>query len=199
MSVAPDPLRLAVVPGDGIGPEVVEVTVPLLEEAARLEGTRLEVTELDWGSDHYHLTGAAMPADAADVVRRHDAVLFGAVGRPDVPAHVAVWGLILALRQQLDLYVNLRPVTSWPGIPGPLRDGAEVDFVVVRENTEGEYAGVGGRSHTGTPDEVAVEVAVHSRRAIERVARYAFDLARRRNGLLSLVTKSNASKYGYVL
>jgi tartrate dehydrogenase/decarboxylase/D-malate dehydrogenase len=199
VSVAPDPLRLAVVPGDGIGPEVVEVTVPLLEEAARLEGTRLDVTELDWGSDHYHLTGAAMPADAADVVRRHDAVLFGAVGRPDVPAHVAVWGLILALRQQLDLYVNLRPVTSWPGIPGPLRDGAEVDFVVVRENTEGEYAGVGGRSHTGTPDEVAVEVAVHSRRAIERVARYAFDLARRRNGLLSLVTKSNASKYGYVL
>ena len=192
-------LRVAVVRGDGIGPEVVEATLPLLEQAAGQEGTRLQVSELDWGSDRYLATGAVMPADAAQIVGGHDAVLFGAVGRPDVPAHVAVWGLILALRQQLDLYVNLRPVTSWPGIPGPLRDGSGVDFVVVRENTEGEYAGIGGRTHAGTIDEVAVEVAVHSRRAIERVARYAFDLARRRNGLVSLVTKSNASKYGYVL
>ena len=186
-------LKLAVVPGDGIGPEVVEVAVPLLARAASLEGRRLELTELDWGSDRWLETGAAMPADAAELVRRHDAVLFGAVGRPDIPPHVPVWGLILALRQQLDLYVNLRPVTSWPGIPGPLRDGDGVDFVVVRENTEGEYAGMGGRAHAGTPDEVAVEVAVHSRRAIERVAHYAFELARRRRGQLSLVTKSNAS------
>jgi tartrate dehydrogenase/decarboxylase/D-malate dehydrogenase len=192
-------LRVAVVPGDGIGPEVVEATVPLLEQAAALEGATVELTSLDWGSDRYLDTGAAMPADAADVARAHDAVLFGAVGRPDVPAHVSVWGLILALRQELDLYVNLRPVASWEGIPGPLRDGADVDFVVVRENTEGEYAGMGGRSHTGTPDEVAVEVAIHSRRGVERVARYAFELARGRRGLVSLVTKSNASKYGYVL
>ncbi|HEX7084535.1 MAG TPA: isocitrate/isopropylmalate dehydrogenase family protein [Gaiellaceae bacterium] len=190
---------MAVVPGDGIGPEVVEATVPLLEQAAALEGATVELTSLDWGSDRYLDTGAAMPADAADVARAHDAVLFGAVGRPDVPAHVSVWGLILALRQELDLYVNLRPVASWEGIPGPLRDGADVDFVVVRENTEGEYAGMGGRSHTGTPDEVAVEVAIHSRRGVERVARYAFELARGRRGLVSLVTKSNASKYGYVL
>jgi tartrate dehydrogenase/decarboxylase / D-malate dehydrogenase len=192
-------LGLAVVPGDGIGPEVVDVTVPLLERAVELEGRRLDVTELDWGSERYLAEGAAMPDDAAAIVRRHDAVLFGAVGRPDIPAHVPVWGLILALRQQLDLYVNLRPVTSWPGIPGPLRDGEGVDFVVVRENTEGEYTGMGGRTHVGTPDEVAVEVAVHSRRGIERVARYAFEIARGRRGLVSLVTKSNASRYGYVL
>ncbi len=192
-------LRIAVVPGDGIGPEVVEVTVPLLERALVLEGRALAVTELDWGSERYLREGAAMPPDAAELLRRHDAVLFGAVGRPDVPNHVAVWGLILALRQALDLYVNLRPVTSWPGVEGPLRDGADVDFVVVRENTEGEYSGAGGRAHQGTADEVALEVALHSRRGIERVARYAFDLARSRRGLVSLVTKSNASKYGYVL
>jgi tartrate dehydrogenase/decarboxylase/D-malate dehydrogenase len=140
-----------------------------------------------------------MPDDAVDTVRAHDAVLFGAVGRPDVPQDVPIWGLILKLRQALDLYVNLRPVTSWPGLDGPLRDGAGVDFVVVRENTEGEYAGVGGRSHAGTPDEVAVEVAVHTRRGIERVARHAFTLARSRRGLVSLVTKSNASRFGYPL
>jgi tartrate dehydrogenase/decarboxylase / D-malate dehydrogenase len=187
-------VKLAVVPGDGIGPEVVWATVPLLEQLVALE-----VTELDWGSDLWLRTGRAMPDDAVDTVRAHDAVLFGAVGRPDVPQDVPIWGLILKLRQALDLYVNLRPVTSWPGIEGPLRDGRDVDFVVVRENTEGEYAGVGGRSHTGSPDEVAVEVAVHSRRAIERVARHAFGLARGRRGLVSLVTKSNASRFGYPL
>jgi tartrate dehydrogenase/decarboxylase/D-malate dehydrogenase len=192
-------LSIAVVPGDGIGPEVVEATLPLLERAVAREGARLEPTVLDWGSDRYLSEGAAMPPDAADTVRAHDAVLFGAVGRPDVPPDVPVWGVILALRQALDLYVNLRPVTSWPGIAGPLRDGEGVDFTIVRENTEGEYAGVGGRSHVGTSEEVAVEVAVHSRRAIERVARYAFELARERRGLVSLVTKSNASRYGYPL
>jgi len=187
-------VKLAVLPGDGIGPEVVGATMPLLERLAPLE-----VTELDWGSDRWLRTGAAMPADAVETVREHDAVLFGAVGRPDVPQDVPVWGIILKLRQALDLYVNLRPVTSWAGIEGPLRDGANVDFVVVRENTEGEYAGIGGRSHAGTADEVAIEVAVHTRRAIERVARFAFELASRRRGLVSLVTKSNASRFGYPL
>jgi tartrate dehydrogenase/decarboxylase / D-malate dehydrogenase len=187
-------MRLAVVPGDGIGPEVVAATVPLIERLVPLE-----VTELDWGSERWLQTGTVMPDDAVATARAHDAVLFGAVGRPDVPQDVPVWGLILKLRQELDLFVNLRPVTSWEGIAGPLRDGAGVDFVVVRENTEGEYAGVGGRSHSGTPDEVAVEVAIHSRRGIERVARHAFALARARRGLVSLVTKSNASRFGYPL
>lgn len=187
-------MRLAVIPGDGIGPEVVGATVPLLERLVPLE-----LTELDWGSERWLREGAAMPLDAVETLRAHDAVLFGAVGRPDVPHDVPVWELILKLRQTLDLYVNLRPVTSWPGIDGPLRDGADVDFVVVRENTEGEYAGMGGRSHVGTEDEVAVEVALHTRRAVERVARYAFELAGQRRGLVSLATKSNASRFGYPL
>jgi tartrate dehydrogenase/decarboxylase/D-malate dehydrogenase len=187
-------VKLAIIPGDGIGPEVVGATVPLLERLVALE-----VTELDWGSERWLREGTAMPADAVETLRAHDAVLFGAVGRPDVPHDVPVWQLILKLRQALDLYVNLRPVTSWPEIEGPLRDGAGVDFVVVRENTEGEYAGMGGRSHVGTDDEVAVEVAVHTRRAVARVARYAFDLAGKRRGLVSLATKSNASRYGYPL
>jgi tartrate dehydrogenase/decarboxylase/D-malate dehydrogenase len=192
-------LDVAVVPGDGIGPEVVGATLPVLRQAAMLEGVEVALTELDWGTDRYLREGAAMPDDAAETLHAFDSVLFGAVGRPDVPPHVPVWGLILPLRQQLDLYVNLRPVTSWAGIPGPLRDGEGVDFVIVRENSEGEYAGMGGRTHAGTPDEVAVDVALHSRRAIERVARYAFELARSRSGTVSLVTKSNVSKHGYRL
>jgi tartrate dehydrogenase/decarboxylase / D-malate dehydrogenase len=198
-AVSGRPLNIAAVPGDGIGPEVVAATLPLLRSAAQHDGFELEVTELDWGGDRYLRTGEAMPADAVQVLEGYDAVLFGAVGRPDIPAHVSVWGLILALRQALDLYVNLRPVTTWDGIDGPVRDAAGTNFVVVRENSEGEYAGIGGISHAGTDEEVAIEVAVHSRRAIARVARYAFELARRRQGQLTLVTKSNASKYGYVL
>jgi tartrate dehydrogenase/decarboxylase/D-malate dehydrogenase len=192
-------LEVAVVAGDGIGPEVVEATVPLLEQAAALENRSVAITRLDWGGDRYLRLGEAMPQDAADRLRAYDAVLFGAVGRPDIPAHVSVWGLILALRQELDLWVNLRPVWAWEGVPTPLRDGTGADFLVIRENSEGEYAGVGGRAHAGSSDEVAVEVAIHSRRAIERIARYAFQQAMSRRRLLTLATKSNASKYGYVL
>jgi tartrate dehydrogenase/decarboxylase/D-malate dehydrogenase len=192
-------LRVAAVPGDGVGPEVMDVSLPLLREAAGLDGVEVQVTTLDWGGERYLRSGAAMPEDAAEQLRRFDAVLFGAVGRLDIPEHVSVWGLILALRQALDLYVNLRPVSTWHGVPTPLHDASGIDFLVVRENTEGEYTGAGGRSHVGTPHEVAVEVAVHSRRAIERVARYAFSRARERRGLVTLATKSNASRYGYVL
>jgi tartrate dehydrogenase/decarboxylase/D-malate dehydrogenase len=192
-------LKVAVVPGDGIGPEVVEATLPLLAQAAQLDGASVELTTLDWGGDRYLRTGAAMPADAVEIVRGHDAVLFGAVGRMDIPADVSVWGLILPLRQALDLYVNLRPVRAWEGIEVPIRSVDGVDFIVVRENSEGEYAGMGGRSHVGTADEVAVEVAIHSRRGIERVAAYAFELAQARRGLVTVATKSNASRYGYVL
>ena len=186
-------------PGDGVGPEVVAATLPLLLGAAALDCVDVEVASLDWGGDRYLRTGTAMPADGPQSVRGYDAVLFGAVGRPDIPADVSVWTLIVPLRQALDLYINLRPVTSWPGVPGPLRDGADVDFLIVRENTEGEYVGAGGRTHRGTPNETAVEVAVHTRRGIERVARFAFERARERRRLVSLVTKSNASRYGYRL
>lgn len=192
-------VRLAAIPGDGIGPEVVGATLPVLHAALDGVGASLEVTHLDWGGERYLRTGHAMPADAVDVVRACDGVLFGAVGRPDVPDHELVWGLIIGLRQALDLSVNLRPVRSWDGVPTPLREGSGVDLVLVRENTEGEYAGTGGRVRRGAADELALEVGVHSRPVIERLARYAFDTARGRRGQLALVTKSNAMRFGYTL
>jgi tartrate dehydrogenase/decarboxylase/D-malate dehydrogenase len=193
-------VRLAVIPGDGVGPEVVGATVPALAAALRRHaGSTVEVTELDWGGERFLREGAAMPADAAAVASRADAVLFGAVGRPDVADHELVWGLIIALRQQLDLAVNLRPVRAFAGVPTRVRGTDGVDLVIVRENTEGEYAGAGGIAHAGTGHDLAVEVAVHSRRVIERVSHYACALAKKRSGRLSLVTKSNAMRYGYPL
>ncbi|MFJ2343670.1 isocitrate/isopropylmalate family dehydrogenase [Streptomyces antimycoticus] len=131
-------VRLAVIPGDGIGPEVVAATVPTLRTALEAEGHGLDVTSYDWGGERYLREGAAMPADASDLVKRADAVLFGAVGRPDVPEHELVRGLIIGLRQQLDLAVNLRPVRAFPGVPTKVRDTDGVDLVIVRENTEGD-------------------------------------------------------------
>ena len=196
-------VRLAVIPGDGVGPEVVSVTIPVLRAALEGHGdgpaTALEVTELDWGGERYLREGSAMPADGAAVVRQHDAALFGAVGRPDVPDHELVWGLIIGLRQQLDLAVNIRPVVAFPGVPTSVRDTDGVDLVIVRENTEGEYVGAGGVAHAGTGEDIGIEVAVHSRRVIERAAHHAFTLAAERSGRLALVTKSNAMRYGYPL
>ena len=192
-------VRLAAIPGDGVGPEVVAATLPVLNAALESHGERLEVTELDWGADRFLREGAAMPADGADIVRRHDAVLFGAVGRPDVPDHELVWGLIIGLRQQLDLAVNVRPVRAFEGVPSRVRDVEGVDLVIVRENTEGEYVGAGGLAHAGTGHDLGIEVAVHSRRVIERAAEHAYGLAEQRRGRLSLVTKSNAMRHGYPL
>ncbi|MFE4683872.1 isocitrate/isopropylmalate dehydrogenase family protein [Streptomyces sp. NPDC056721] len=192
-------VRLAVIPGDGIGPEVVAATVPTLRAALEADGHRLDVTELDWGGERFLREGAAMPANAADLVKHSDAVLFGAVGRPDVPEHELIWGLIIGLRQQLDLAVNIRPVRAFPGVPTKVRDTDGVDLVIVRENTEGEYVGAGGVAHAGSGHDLGIEVAVHSRRAIERAAHQAFALAGRRSGRLCLVTKSNAMRYGYPL
>lgn len=199
MNVPERELRVAVVPGDGIGPEVTSAAMPLLAAAARLDGATLACTELDWGGARFLRTGAAMPEDAVDIACAHDAVFFGAVGHPELTPAESVWTLVLPLRQALDLYINLRPTVAWPGLTGPVPGAVDADFVVVRENTEGEYSGIGGRAHVGTPAEVATEVAVHSRFAIERVARYAFGLARDRRGLLTLVTKSNVMRYGYAL
>ncbi|RNG25029.1 isocitrate/isopropylmalate dehydrogenase family protein [Streptomyces botrytidirepellens] len=192
-------VRLAVIPGDGIGPEVVAATVPALRAALEADGLRLDVTSFDWGGERFLRQGAAMPPDAADLVKKTDAVLFGAVGRPDVPEHELVWGLIIGLRQQLDLAVNLRPVRAFPGVPTKVRDTDGVDLVIVRENTEGEYVGAGGVAHAGSGHDLGIEVAVHSRRVIERAAHQAFALAGRRSGRLCLVTKSNAMRYGYPL
>ncbi len=192
-------VRLAVIPGDGVGPEVIEATVPVLRAALEGHGELLETTELDWGGERFLREGAAMPPDAAETVKQHDAVLFGAVGRPDVPDHELVWGLIIGLRQQLDLAVNVRPVHAFTGVPTRVRGTDGVDLVIIRENTEGEYVGAGGVAHAGTGEDLGIEVAIHSRRVIERIAHHAFGVAERRGGRLALVTKSNAMRHGYPL
>lgn len=194
--------HIAVIGGDGIGPEVVEVAIPLVERAAARAGARLEWTRFPWGCDHYRETGRMMPADALERLRAFDAIYLGAVGRPDVPDHVSVWELILPIRQRFDQYINLRPMRLLPGVATPLagRTPAELDMICVRENGEGEYVAAGGRYDVGTPDERAEQVGVFTRRGIERAARFAFDLARRRpRRLLASATKSNALQHSMVL
>jgi tartrate dehydrogenase/decarboxylase / D-malate dehydrogenase len=189
--------RLAFLPGDGIGPEVAAEARKVVDAL----GLPVTWSELDWGSDYYHRNGRMMPVDAIDTVRAHDAVLLGAVGDPSVPDHLTLWGLLLPLRQQLDLWANLRPARLLEGVPCPLagRSPADVDMLFLRENSEGEYSGVGGRAHQGLHHEVAVETSVFTREGVERVIRYAFELAEGRRGLVTSATKSNASRFGYVL
>ncbi len=190
-------MRIALLPGDGVGPEVVAEA----RRAVDALGLSLEWTELPWGSAHWHEHGRMMPEDWLDVVSAHDAVLMGAIGDPSVPDHVSLWGLVLELRQRLDLWANVRPARLLDGIPCPLagRGAADVDMLFVRENTEGEYSGIGGRVHRGLPSEVGVETSVFTRQGVERVVRYAFELAAGRRGVVTSATKSNASRYGYVL
>jgi tartrate dehydrogenase/decarboxylase/D-malate dehydrogenase len=189
--------RVALLPGDGVGREVIVEA----RKAVDALGLPIGWTELPWGSAYFHENGRMMPEDALDTLRAHDAVLMGAVGDPSVPDHISLWGLILAVRQRLDLWANVRPARLLDGIPCPLagRGPTDVDMLFVRENTEGEYAGVGGRAHGGLPSEVALETSVFTRAGVERVVRYAFGLAQSRSGLLTSATKSNASRYGYVL
>ena len=192
--------RIATIPGDGIGQEVIPAGIEVIEAAVG-GAARLTWDVLDWGTARYHRTGAMTPADGLEILRGYDAIYLGAVGDPTVPDHVTLWGLLLPIRKAFDQYVNLRPIHLLPGITGPLRDKgpAEIDFVCVRENTEGEYAGAGGRVHRGTPHEVAIESAVFSRFAVERIMRYSFELARTRRGHLTSVTKSNAQQYSMTL
>jgi tartrate dehydrogenase/decarboxylase / D-malate dehydrogenase len=195
---APKPLsRVGVLAGDGVGPEVILEGCKVLEAT----GVGLELVDLPWGSAYYREHGVMMPPDGLDVVRGLDAVLLGAIGTPELPDDVTLWGLLFPFRQQLDLWANLRPVRLLDGVPCPLagRGPADVDMLFVRENTEGEYAGVGGRVHRGLPSELAVEGSVFTRAAIERLVRYSFVRARARRGRLTSATKSNASRYGYVL
>jgi tartrate dehydrogenase/decarboxylase/D-malate dehydrogenase len=193
--------RIASIPGDGIGIEVIAEGEKVLAALAGKEGGfALEFMPFDWGSERYLKTGAYMPDNALDVLRKFDAILFGAVGAPDVPDHVSLWGLRLPICQGFDQYANLRPSRVLPGISSPLRDGQAIDWVIVRENTEGEYSGSGGRVHTGLPEEVATETSVFTRKGVERVQRFAFELARSRpRRHLTLVTKSNAQRHGMVL
>ncbi|MBI3371417.1 MAG: tartrate dehydrogenase [Betaproteobacteria bacterium] len=193
--------HIASIPGDGIGIEVIAEGVKLLEELARREGGfRVEFTRFDWGSERYLETEQYMPVDALDQLKAFDAILFGAVGSPRVPDHISLWGLRLPICQGFDQYANVRPSRVLPGVESPLRNGHEIDWVIVRENTEGEYSGSGGRVHRGLPEEIATETSVFTRAGVERVHRFAFELARKRKRKhLTLVTKSNAQRHGMVL
>jgi len=195
--------RIAAMGGDGIGPEVISAGLEVLEVCAERDGGfALDVTGFDWGSDYYRRHGVMMPADGADQLRGFDAILFGAVGSPDIPDHVTLWGLRLAICQPLDQYANVRPTRVLPGITSPLRGvtGPELDWVIVRENSEGEYSGIGGRAHKGMPIEVAQDVSVMTRAGVQRIMRYAFRLAQGRpRKLLTVVTKSNAQRHAMVM
>jgi tartrate dehydrogenase/decarboxylase/D-malate dehydrogenase len=193
--------RVAVLAGDGVGQEVIPVGMRVVEYAARAQGSfALEWEEFPWGSDFYLKTGRMMPEDALSILREFDAIYLGAVGSPEVPDHVTLWGLLLPIRQRFNQYVNLRPIKLFPGVTSPLRDNRpdEIDMVCVRENSEGEYSGVGGRVHVGFDHEVALQTDVFTRKGVEQVARYAFELARQRRRRLASVTKSNASPYSFV-
>ena len=184
-------IELAVIPGDGIGKEVVPEGLKVL--AAALEGTGVEVatTDFDLGADRWHRTGETLTDADLEAIKGHDAILLGAVGDPSVPSGVLERGLLLRLRFALDHYVNLRPATYYPGSPTPLADPGEIDFVVVREGTEGLYCGNGGVVRAGTPHEIATEVSINTAYGVERVVRYAFERARARRGRLTLVHKHN--------
>ncbi|MGI9433714.1 MAG: tartrate dehydrogenase [Geminicoccaceae bacterium] len=194
---------IAAIPGDGIGQEVIAAGLQVLDVLAERDGGfQLSVTNFDWGSDRYKREGALMPDNGAEQLKRFDSIFFGAVGAPDVPDHLTLWGLRLAICQPLDQFANVRPTRLLPGIRSPLRgvEEGDLDWVIVRENSEGEYAGQGGRSHLGLPAEVATEVAIFTRSGVERIMRFAFELANSRpRRKLTVVTKSNAQRYGMVL
>ena len=194
--------RIAAIGGDGVGPEVVEAGLDVLgATASAAGGFTLDVTSFDWGSERYRRTGRLMPEDGVDQLRPFDAIYFGAVGAPDIPDHVTLWDLRLAICQGLDQYANVRPTRYMPGMTGPLRPelAKAIDWIIVRENSEGEYAGVGGQVHTGLPIATAMDVAVFTRAGVERICRYACEQAMARpRKRLTVVTKSNAQRHGLV-
>jgi len=194
--------RIAAIPADGIGPEVIAAGLEVLEALATRAGFALDVTPYDWGSALYRTTGKMMPDDGLEQLKSADAIYFGAVGAPDIPDHITLWGLRLAICQGFDQYANVRPTRILPGVTSPLRDigPGDLDWLIVRENSEGEYAGQGGRSHRGLPEEVATEVAIFTRVGVTRIMRFAFDQAQRRpRKHLTVVTKSNAQRFGLVM
>ncbi|MES3517237.1 MAG: isocitrate/isopropylmalate family dehydrogenase [Natronomonas sp.] len=192
--------QISVIPGDGIGPEVVSAVKPLLDEVAAEEGFELEYTDYDWGTERYLEEGAMMPDDALDQIVDDDAILLGAVGHPDVPDHITLHGLLLPIRKQFNQQVCKRPSILYEGVESPLRgyESGDIDFVVFRENTEGEYADIGGRTHQGFDHEVAVQSAVYTREATETIIRAAFEEATEREGHVTSITKSNAQAFGMV-
>jgi len=194
---------IAAIPGDGIGTEVISAGVDVLKALSRRDGSfAFKIDHFDWGGDYYKKHGVMMPANGRDSIAKHDAILFGSAGHPDIPDHITLWGLRLAICQPFDQYANVRPTRILPGITSPLRnvDGPELDWVIVRENSEGEYAGVGGRVHRDLPLEVATDVSILTRPGVERIMRFAFKLAQSRpRKLLTVVTKSNAQRHAMVM
>ncbi|KAL2675565.1 hypothetical protein Neosp_011752 [[Neocosmospora] mangrovei] len=201
--VAKKAYSIASIPADGIGPEVIEAGIEALNALAdALQTFELNFTHYDWSSDTYKKTGKYIPDGGLEQLKKHDAILFGAVGAPDVPDHISLWGLRLAICQPFQQYANVRPTRVLKGTQSPLRNckTGDLDWVIIRENSEGEYAGQGGRSHRGQPWETATEVAIFTRHGVSRLMRFAFETAQKRpRKLLTVVTKSNAQRNGMVL
>lgn len=193
--------KIAVIPGDGIGPEVIAEGVKVLKEAARLDGSfDFEFTYFPWGCEYYKETGRMMAPDGIEQLRKFDAIFLGAVGAPGVPDHISLWDLLLIIRKSFDQYINLRPVKLLRGAPTPLANvnPEDIDMVFVRENTEGEYAGSGSWLFKGKPNEVVIQDGVFSRKGCERVIRYAYELAKSQNKTLTSISKANALNYSMV-
>jgi len=189
---------VAVIPGDGIGKEVVVAALPVLHAAGERCGFRLETTSFPWSGAYYARHGEMMSADGLQTLAQFQAIYLGAIGDPRlVPDHIALHTMLLEIRRRFQQYINMRPHRVLAGVRSPLRE-ARFDILCIRENSEGEYVGAGGRAHTGTPDEVAVETAIFTRRGVERVLRFAFEQARNRSRRLAVATKSNAQKHSMV-
>ena len=193
--------KIAVIAGDGIGPEVINEGVRVLECVAELDGGfKFEFTHFPWGCEYYLKNGKMMPDDAIDTLKQYDAIYLGAVGFPGVPDHISLWDLLLKIRHEFDEYVNVRPVKLLKGAPCPLKDVKEsdIDMIVIRENSEGEYAGAGDWLYRGQENEVVLQTGVFSRKGTERIIRYAFELARREKKTLTSISKGNALNYSMV-
>jgi tartrate dehydrogenase/decarboxylase/D-malate dehydrogenase len=194
---------IAAIPGDGIGKEVIAAGIEVLNACAAADGGfSIASKAFEWGSDYYKQHGVMIPKNGLNQLRPFDAIYFGAVGAPDVPDHITLWGLRLSICQPFDQYTNVRPTRILPGIESPLRSASvkDLDWVIVRENSEGEYAGQGGRTHRGLPEEIGTDVSIFTRTGVTRIMRFAFGLARSRpRKLLTVVTKSNAQRHGMVM
>ncbi|MEZ6139835.1 MAG: 3-isopropylmalate dehydrogenase [Zavarzinella sp.] len=191
--------RIAVIGGDGIGPEVIAEAIRVCDAVGKKLSIQFDWNYLPWGSDFYKQTGAILPKDGWDVLRQHDAIFFGAIGSPDVPDTVTVHHLLLPMRRKFDQYVNLRPAYLFDGVDSPLKNPGKIDFLVYRENTEGEYAPVGGKLYEGMAAETALQTAVFTRRGCDRIIRAAFEAAMKRKKVVTSITKSNALVYGMTL
>ena len=195
--------RIALVPGDGIGKEVIPAGQRILDALTSAEPSlHFRFEHFDWGGDYYRRHGVMMPSEGLDALRKHDAILFGSAGDPNIPDHITLWGLRLKICQGMDQYANIRPTRILPGIDTPLKHckPEDLNWMIVRENTEGEYSGVGGRTHQGHPLEVATDLSVMTRAGVERILRFAFHLAQARpRKLLTVITKSNAQRHAMVM